>query len=323
MLMPPTPPDESQRIAALRSSGLLDSGPEERFDRVTRLARRLFNVPIALVSLIDTQRQWFKSKQGLEACETPREISFCGHAILGDDVLVVEDASADPRFADNPLVAGEPNIRFYAGHPLNAADGSKLGTLCIISRAPRSLTADERALLLSLATIIEGELGAADRTVNDAATGLANLRGFLETGDFLLRISQRLPHPPRLLLLHFTINSDHALGNMPRIADSSQLVGISRMLLAVFGSCDLVARVGSRAFAVLDSGREDARTHAEEWYEQQVQRLCTEMATLGQVSIDWAAVDYAPSKHRSTEELLFAAERRVTGRKHLLAHHPG
>src|ERR1700752_1549332 len=115
MLTPALPADENTRLDTLRALNILDTSPEERFDRLTRLAKRLFGVPIALVNLVDADRQWFKSCVGLSATETPRDISFCGHAILGDDILLVPDAGVDERFHDNPLVTGDPNIRFYAG----------------------------------------------------------------------------------------------------------------------------------------------------------------------------------------------------------------
>ena len=108
MITPPTPVDELLRLETLRNLKILDTNPEERFDRVTRLARRIFGTPIALVSLVDTDRQWFKSRQGLDAVETPRDISFCGHAILSDEIMVVNDAHEDERFSDNPLVTGDP-----------------------------------------------------------------------------------------------------------------------------------------------------------------------------------------------------------------------
>ena len=122
MLAPSLPEDEDQRIATLRALKILDTDPEERFDRITRLASRFFNVPIALVSLVDVNRQWFKSSYGLGISETSRDISFCGHTILNTEILAVEDATKDERFVNNPLVSGDPDIRFYAGKPL-AVDG--------------------------------------------------------------------------------------------------------------------------------------------------------------------------------------------------------
>jgi len=158
MLAPTLPPDEDDRLAALRSLELLDSPPEERFDRITRIAQRLFEVPIALVSLVDQCRQWFKSAQGLGATETGRDISFCGHAIHAGDVFVVENALLDPRFADNPLVTGPPGIRFYAGAPLATAGGFRVGTLCLIDRKERIFSTADRRALRDLADWVQDEL---------------------------------------------------------------------------------------------------------------------------------------------------------------------
>eukprot|EP00985_Skeletonema_marinoi_P002874 scaffold1176_cov182-Skeletonema_marinoi.AAC.12 len=161
----PLAENESERLANLQSTGLLDSLPEERFDRITRLAKAMFKVPISLVSLVDEDRQWFKSNQGLAgATETPRDYAFCSHAILTDDIMVVPDALQDERFADNPLVEGSPNIRFYAGCPIKASsceDGSNkmpIGTLCVIDSKPRDLSEDERRALKDFGAMIEQEL---------------------------------------------------------------------------------------------------------------------------------------------------------------------
>ena len=129
--------NEAIRLDELQRLGILDTAQEERFDRYTKLARRLFDMPIVLVSLVDSNRQWFKSRVGLAATETPRDISFCGHAILEEQPLIIEDASADKRFHDNPLVTTDPNIRFYAGCPVKGPDGHPLGTICLIDREPR------------------------------------------------------------------------------------------------------------------------------------------------------------------------------------------
>ncbi len=158
MIPPVPPPDEPARLSSLRELGVLDTPAEERFDRVTRIAQALFDVPIALVSLVDADRQWFKSHPGLDAAETSREISFCGHAIRGAEVFVVPDALRDERFSDNPLVVGAPEIRFYAGAPLSAPDGHKIGTLCLIDRKPREMSAGQRAALRDLADLVQGEI---------------------------------------------------------------------------------------------------------------------------------------------------------------------
>jgi len=136
----------------------LDTEAEPRFDRITRLARAVARVPIALISLVDAQRQWFKSRQGLDQRETAREVSFCAHAILADEPLIVPDAREDARFAENPLVTGPPFVRFYAGHPIHAPGGARVGTLCVIDTQPRGLSSQEDAALADLAALVDAEL---------------------------------------------------------------------------------------------------------------------------------------------------------------------
>ena len=166
------PDDEPERLAALHELRILDTPAEERFDRITRIARDLFNVPIALISLVDVQRQWFKSSTGLDARETPRSVSFCGHAILGTEALIVENPLADARFADNPLVTGPPGIRFYAGMPLRSIRGKALGTLCLLDHAARRFDADDVRRLRDLAAWAERELNLAV----EAEAALAEMR---------------------------------------------------------------------------------------------------------------------------------------------------
>ncbi len=161
MQHPPIPDNEDARLAALHSLRILDTPFEERFDRITRTTARLFRVPVALVSLVDENRQWFKSCHGLDTRETPRNVSFCSHAILSDGPLIIEDARLDPRFADNPLVTGKPHVIFYAGQPLSGPGGHKLGTLCLIDHRPRLFAEDERTALRDLAAWVELELGVA------------------------------------------------------------------------------------------------------------------------------------------------------------------
>lgn len=154
----PIPENESDRIQALDELDILDTPDEERFDRITRLASQLVDAPIVLISLVDEDRQWFKSRVGLEAQETPREFAFCTHAIMDSDVFVVPDATEDGRFRENPLVTGQPAIRFYAGAPLEVDEGVRIGTLCAIDTKPRELEPKQEKALYDLAQIVVDEL---------------------------------------------------------------------------------------------------------------------------------------------------------------------
>lgn len=158
MIPAPLPHNEKKRLKSLRDLLILDTPPEERFDRISAFAAKEFDVPMALVSLVDQDRQWFKSNFGVEASETPRDISFCGHAVTLAKPLVVPDALADPRFADNPLVVGEPFVRFYAGAQLRLPYGQVVGTLCVMDRRPRQFDRLDEAVLCGLRDLVVEEL---------------------------------------------------------------------------------------------------------------------------------------------------------------------
>ncbi len=195
MLDAPIPADDDMRLADLCALDILDSEAERRFDRITQMAQRLLNVPIALVSLVDRDRQWFKSRVGLDATETPRNISFCGHAIHHEHPFVIPDASQDWRFADNPLVTGELHLRFYAGAPLKSRQGRPLGTLCLIDRESRQLSDDELSLLVELSSWAERELNLRElQQANDAAErSERRLRVVLDsTADAILAVDEDL-----------------------------------------------------------------------------------------------------------------------------------
>lgn len=158
VMRPKTPAVEAERLADLRATNILDTQPEERFDALTRKAAEYFGVPISLVSLVDADRQWFKSHHGTDDTQTPRDISFCGHAVLGDAVFVVEDAYLDARFVDNPLVTGDSKVRFYAGYPLKGPQGRRIGSFCVIDHEPRHMSAEDLAVLVELGHQVEAEL---------------------------------------------------------------------------------------------------------------------------------------------------------------------
>ena len=177
----PLPSNEAKRLEALRRYQILDSQAEQAFDDFTFLASTICQTPIALMTLVDTDRQWFKARLGLDATETPREQAFCAHTILGANVMIVEDATTDERFAHNPLVTAAPHIRFYAGAPLIDRDGFALGSLCVIDRKPRPLTPEQNKALQALARqiISQLELRRSSADLAEALTDIKTLRGLL------------------------------------------------------------------------------------------------------------------------------------------------
>jgi diguanylate cyclase (GGDEF)-like protein len=158
MPVPKLPPNEKDRLESLRALKLLETPSEERFNRITRIARKSFNTPIAVISLVDKDRLWFKSTQGLAETETSRAASFCGHAILQDETMVVTDALSDPRVCDSALVKGKPHFRIYMGHPIKSPKNEPIGTLCVLALDPRKVTQEEIHLIQDLAFLVEREL---------------------------------------------------------------------------------------------------------------------------------------------------------------------
>lgn len=310
MQKPPIPSNELQRVEALRGLAILDTAAEERFDRVTRLARRLFDVPIALVSLVDTDRQWFKSRAGLEATETPREISFCGHAILSDDVLVVSDAMCDERFRDNPLVAADPRIRFYAGQPLCAPGGEKIGTLCLIDVEPRSLPDADLSVLRDLADLVEREIATEAFAREDALTAVLNRRGFEDLAHSALSIASSSGRAVTALL--FDLDGFKAVNDELGHAEGDRmLIAFARLLTQSFREADLVARLGGDEFCVLANGSA-AQTLA-----RPLARLTVLAAAYNREEaprpLAWSVgvVDFDPARHATLAALLEEADARM------------
>ncbi|MBF7731308.1 sensor domain-containing diguanylate cyclase [Pseudomonas sp. N040] len=315
MKAPDTPQDEQARLETLRSLGILDSPAEERFDRLTRMAKRLFGVPIALVSLIDENRQWFKSCFGLSVNETSRDISFCGHAILGNDLFLIPDTLADERFADNPLVLNDPYIRFYAGCPLRAPNGNKLGTLCIIDRQPRNFGRDELEALIDLAAMVEREISAVQLATLDELTKISNRRGFMMLAQHSLHLCARQKLAASLVYMDLDkfkpINDTfgHAEGDRALTVFAEQLKAACR------GS-DILARLGGDEFAILliDTSRE--RTG------NVVSRLCESVENYNRearrgyaIAFSHGIVEFDPEKHPTLDAMMAEGDALMYGLK--------
>lgn len=308
MIKPPVPVDELLRLESLRNLKLLDTNPEERFDRITRLAKKLFGTSTVLVSLVDRNRQWFKSRQGLDATETPREISFCGHAILNDEVLVVADALDDERFVDNPLVTGNPDIRFYAGCPLSAPDGHKVGTLCLIDGKPRGMTTEELELLRELGAMVEDELVIAGFLNVDPTTGLSNRTGFTMIGDHLLAMCRRNTDPASLLLFRRVKAGEGDVATSSAESDRTA-VEMTQLLRATFRESDIIGRLSADDFVVLLSGtqRSDV-TDSHQRFLSEVNKRNEAVDNSREIRIDSCGVQYQADQHDNTEALIHAAE---------------
>jgi diguanylate cyclase (GGDEF)-like protein len=324
MQAPRIPENEIQRIAALRATNLLFTPSEERFDRITRLASRLLGTPIALVSLVADQCQWFKSVQGLDATETRREISFCGHAILGEETFVVENATDDPRFADNPLVAGDPNIRFYAGHPLHAEDGSRVGTLCVIDRNPRQFTPDQLEVLRDLAALVETELqrGQLSETQRDLArerdelklkasidglTCMWNRSAIMELlGAELARAKRGIPMCVAMIDADYFKKVNDTYGHQ---AGDAVLVELAKRIRAAVREYDAVGRYGGEEFiAVLSNCKlEVAQTVCERIRECVTGEFIATPAGLLDVTVSIGLAAY-DAEHANRESIVGAAD---------------
>lgn len=316
MLKPEKPDNEAERLKTLHDIGILDTAPDERFDRLTRLAKHVFEVPIALVSLVDENRQWFKSSQGLDVSETPRDISFCGHAILGDKALVIEDTHADERFADNPMVINKPHIRFYAGYPIKYLDGSKLGTLCLIDRKPRQFDSRSRLILKDIAAIAEAELQALELATVDELTAISNRRGFFASASRALNLCQRQDLPVSLVFLD--LNEFKPINDRFGHAEGDKALKLfARSLEAVCRKADIAARMGGDEFVLLLTNVDQQRV------EQVLSRFAEliEEANNNQVlgysiTFSYGIVHFDGSRHQSLDDLLAEGDELMYKRKH-------
>ena len=315
MLAPAKPALEDERMHALHALNILDTQPEERFDRLTRLARRLFDVPIALVSLVDSNRQWFKSCQGLAITETPRDVSFCAHAILSDQILMIPDAGSDERFQDNPLVTGEPKIRFYAGCPLKVGNGSNVGTLCLLDTRPRVLDAEERGLLRDLASMAEQEIAALQLASIDDLTQLSNRRGFEALAEHALSMCKRMGTPASLLF--FDLDQFKRINDTFGHAEGDRaLVAFAQVLRRVLREMDVIGRLGGDEFVALLLGSNAAAGDAViERLHQALTAVNVELQGRYEINYSVGRIEYDPARHDTIKRLLADADGAMYARK--------
>jgi diguanylate cyclase (GGDEF)-like protein len=250
MIKPEIPENETKRLHALRTLKMLDSSHEERFDRVTRMAKRIFGVSISLVSLIYKDRPWFKSKQGIEATETPRDISFCAHAINQSGLFIIPNASEDERFFDNPLVTSAPNIRFYAGCPLRIRNGLNIGTLCLMDQTPRVMDDEDQQFLKDLGAIIEQEIASIQLATLDELTMISNRRGFLTFVEHSLKMCRRKQLSMSFLM--FDLNKFKNINDeFGHHEGDFVLTKFAQIMLDTFRDCDVVGRLGGDEFVAM------------------------------------------------------------------------
>jgi diguanylate cyclase (GGDEF)-like protein len=308
MQEPPVPLDETVRLLSLHSLRIMDTAPEERFDRVTRMAKRIFDVNICLVSLVDSDRQWFKSRQGLDACETPRAVSFCGHAILEERAFVIEDAHTDPRFADNPLVTGDPNVRFYAGYPVHSREGNRIGTLCLIDDKPRSFSAKDVETLKDFAALVDDELASSAEMNVDELTKVANRRGFNQVAQHLLPLCRR--NNLEIEVLFFDLDGFKALNDkFGHEGGDEALQAFAKLLLKSFRNSDVVARLGGDEFAVLMAGQQAFTDRPLKSMRERARDLKSGFSKNLGWSVGRARFD--PDRHHDIDDLLRDADERM------------
>jgi len=253
---PDIPENEEARLKSLQMSDLLDTRDDERFERLTRVAKKLFQVSVALISLVDRDRQWMLACQGLGVRETPRNISFCGHTILQEGAFIVPDARLDERFHDNPLVTGEPFIRFYAGYPVHLPDGAVAGTLCLIHPAPRCLSEEDIASLKDLAFIVEDEFQVISMAMTDSLTGISNRRGFYRSGEKRFNELRRQKEP--FCILYFDLDKFKPVNDLwGHVEGDEVLKAFAAQLRQHLGPKDIAGRLGGDEFAVMLASKSD------------------------------------------------------------------
>ena len=304
MKKPDSPQNERARLSSLASLNILDTPAEERFDRIVRMTMRMFDIPVAFISLIDADRQWFKSSIGLEFSEIPRDHSICAHAIHGDNVFMLADAAADHRFADGPLVLSDTGARFYASCPLKLPNGNAIGTLCIIDHHPRTLDDDQLALLQDLAGIVEREFVISQLAITDDLTGIYNRQGFILAARHCLNLCVRQDLPATLAYLD--LSELNSIRDRFGQAEGDRVVtDITRLLKAECRPSDIFARLHANEFTVLfiNAPRDSAQGIMTRFHKR-----LTNSERIASMDYDlnftYGIVEYDFKKHRRIQSLL-------------------
>jgi len=311
MKTPDLPNDEEQRLEDLKSLNILDTAFEEKFDRLTRMAKRMFDIPIAMVSLIDENRQWFKSCIGLDIHETSRDVSFCGHTILGDDIFLINDATKDERFSDNPLVTGEPNIVFYAGCPLKLPSGSKIGTLCIIDTKPRDFTTEDLETLRDLAVMVENEMTALHYATMDDLTKISNRRGFSMLSEKTLAYVGR--HNIETCVAYFDLDNFKEINDQFGHKEGDiVLCDFSNLMLEHIRESDIFGRLGGDEFVVLfTSATLEDIENVIDGFETKVYDYNQKSNKAYDIEFSYGIVQYNPAVHEDLDELLKLSDEKM------------
>jgi diguanylate cyclase (GGDEF)-like protein len=315
MKQPATPVDESQRLASLHESGLLEPGNTQRFDRLTRLARRLFNVPVSLIALVDAEALVFKSCDGLAYSAPARKNSFCTHTIHHETPLIVADATLDERFCANPMVTGEPHIRFYAGHPLRLPDGAIVGSFCLVDYQPRTFSEADLINLQDLAQIVEDEFAGVSAATTDELTGLFNRRAFRNLASFAISAARRRAEPLTLgwLDLDRFKQINDSFGHR---AGDEALCAMAALLKRCFRESDLLVRYGGDEFAIVFGDTDEKGA----WIA--MQHLVDEATLYNQASgqpwqlaFSWGVTEFNHDSFSDLQSWLSVADRRMYAMK--------